>query len=354
MVTAFKFEGVRNVLNRIIKFLIIINLVLLTFIILGKINLVHKFTAALVKSFIIPLLISILLFYILRPLNNIFIKRGLSSGKASLLTLIICTFILSGLISQFSKYAYGEFQELTEEFMKIVNDKRQVDGFVSFVNRFIDVDEIYALTAGTVGKYIFQIGRGFMKVAGYFMNAFSVVFLIVITVFYMLKDGCRFKDILLKLIPESYRKVTEEVISESDTILSHYVTGQAKVALALSIMVYIGYKIVGIPNAMLLSVVTFVLAFIPFVGFFISMIIPSVIALSMGVYIFFKLAAVFIIVQTLKGRVVVPAVMAKSMNIHPLTDIFLVMAAIAVGGPFAAFSVVPLYAVLKNAVQKFR
>jgi predicted PurR-regulated permease PerM len=59
-------------------------------------------------------------------------------------------------------------------------------------------------------------------------------------------------------------------------------------------------------------------------------------------------------VQTLKGRVVVPAIMAKSMNIHPLTDIFLVIAAIAVGGPFAAFAVVPIYAILKNIILVFK
>jgi predicted PurR-regulated permease PerM len=105
------------------------------------------------------------------------------------------------------------------------------------------------------------------------------------------------------------------------------------------------------PNALLLSSITFVLAFIPFVGFFISMIIPVVISLGIGLYMFIKLAVVFIIAQTLKGRVIVPAVMSKSMNIHPLTDIFLVIGAIAMGGPFAAFIVVPVYAIIKNAVK---
>jgi predicted PurR-regulated permease PerM len=354
LVTAFKPEGVRNVQNRIIKLFIIINLFLLSVIMLGKMHFIHKLAGATIESFLIPLLIAALLFYILRPLNNIFIKRGLSSGKASLLTLTICTFILSGLISHFSKYAYDEFQGLIKEFLKIINDERKMDGFISLINRFIDVNEIYTLIALAVKSYILQIARGFMRVAGYFMDTFSIVFLIIITVFYMLKDGHKFKEHITKLIPEKYRKIINEIMSESDTILSHYVIGQAKVALSLAVMVFLGYKIVGIPNALLLSVITFTLAFIPFIGFFISMIIPTVIALDMGFYIFLKLIVLFIIVQTLKGRVVVPAIMAKTMDIHPLTDIFLVMAAIAVGGPFAAFAVVPLYAVIKNAVRKLK
>jgi len=39
--------------------------------------------------------------------------------------------------------------------------------------------------------------------------------------------------------------------------------------------------------------------------------------------------------------------MGKVMKIHPLTDIFLVIGAVAMGGPLAAFAAVPAYAVLK-------
>ena len=117
-------------------------------------------------------------------------------------------------------------------------------------------------------------------------------------------------------------------------------------------MIFIAYKIIGIPSALLFSSLTFVLAFIPFIGFLVSMIIPTIIALSMGWVMLLKLVIVFIIVQTLKGRVVVPAIMSKAMNIHPLTDIFLVIGAVAVGGPLAAFAIVPTYAIIKTIFFK--
>lgn len=343
--------GVIIIRTKIIQILIIINLGVLAFVLLGRLKIVHKLMLTIAKAFLIPLLISALLFYIVRPLNDIFIKKGLTRGKASLLTLIICTFILSGLLSYFSKYAYGQFEQLTRQIWIILNDKKQIDGFMMWINSFINVNEIYALIAASAKNYIQQIGFNFMKVIGYFMNAFSTVFLIVVIVFYMLKDGDKFKDKILKLIPKRYKKISDEILSESDIILSHYVTGQAKVALALASMIFLGYKIIGMPNALLLSTITFILAFIPFVGFFISMIIPVVIAIGMGLSMFLKLMVLFIIVQTLKGRVVVPAIMAKSMSIHPLTDIFLVIGAIALGGPFTAFAIVPIYAIIKNIVM---
>ncbi|WP_242966560.1 AI-2E family transporter [Clostridium sp. BSD9I1] len=337
--------------TQIIQILVIINLGILAFILLGKLSIIHKLMVTIAKAFLIPLFISALLFYIIRPLNNIFIKKGLTRGKASLLSLIIFTFILSGLLSYFSKYAYGQFEQLRRQMWTILNNKKQIDGFMSWINSFINVGKIYALIAASATNYIQQIGYNFMKVIGYFMNAFSTVFLIVVIVFYMLKDGDKLKYKILRIIPGRHKKVSNEILSQSDTILSHYVTGQAKVALSLSSMIFLGYKIIGMPNALILSTITFILAFIPFVGFFISMIIPVVIAIGMGLPMFLKLIVLFIIVQTLKGRVVVPLVMAKSMNIHPLTDIFLVIGAIAIGGPFTAFAIVPIYAIIKNVVM---
>lgn len=336
--------------KKIIYYLIIINLALIAFNFLGNMSFIRKFITVIGKAFLIPLFISILIYYIIRPLNNIFIKKGLGYGKSSLLTLSIFTFILSGMFSYFSTYIYGQFQQITTQLWVIINDRKNIDGVISWVNNFINVKEIYNLATVMVKHYVQSIGYNFKKIIGYFMNGFSTIFLIIIIVFYMLKDGHRFKEKIVYFVPEKYKNISSKICNNCDDILSHYVTGQAKVALSLSIMIFLGYTIIKMPNAILLAAITFVLAFIPFVGFFISMIIPIIIALSMGFTMIIKLIIVFIVVQTLKGRVVVPAIMAKCMNIHPLTDIFLVIAAVAIAGPFAAFAVVPVYAIIKNVI----
>lgn len=336
--------------KNIIYYLVIVNLFLIAVNFLGKINFIKKFIGVIDKAFLIPIFISILIYYIIRPLNDIFIKKGLNNGKASLLTLIIFMFFLSGVFYYFSNYAYEQFYQITNYIWLIINDPKSINGVVKWVDNFIDVNEIYNLLTLTVKHYIQGIGHNFRKIINYFMNAFSMIFLIIIIVFYMLKDGHKIKENILKFIPEKYKNVGGQLCEKYDDILNHYVTGQAKVALALSIMIFLGYLVINMPNAALLAGITFILAFIPFVGFFISMIIPVVIALSMGLSMVVKLIVVFVIVQTLKGRVVVPAIMSRSMKIHPLTDIFLVIAAITSAGPFAAFAVVPVYAIIKNTI----
>jgi predicted PurR-regulated permease PerM len=185
------------------------------------------------------------------------------------------------------------------------------------------------------------------------MMLFSNMLLIILVTFFLLRDGSNFKPVVLKYIPKKYKEVLSDILSEGDTVLSTYIIGQATVALSLATMVFIGYKIIKIPSALLLASSTFILAFIPFVGFLISMIIPYIIAAVVGVDMLMKLTVLFIIAQTLKGRVVVPFIMGRAMKIHPITDIFLVVGASTIGGPLAAFCIVPIYSLLKLAYKNF-
>jgi predicted PurR-regulated permease PerM len=333
--------------NNILKDLLIINLIFLGILLFGKMFFVHKFLIIIFKSFLTPLIFSLFLFYIIKPLNTIFMKNGLKASLSALLTLILGLFIVAGAITFFSNYITTQFNGIIKDLTNIVKNQDSINQIMNKVNNYIPASGVYKTFTNITNTYTQNLVHALTVAVKYTVHTFSTLFLMLTILFYLLKDGTKFKDRILCIIPKKYEKFVSKTLSESDTILDAYVTGQAKVALALSIMIFVAYKIIGIPSALLFSSITFILAFIPFIGFFISMIIPSIIALSMGFVMIGKLVIVFIIVQTLKGRVVVPAIMSHAMKIHPLTDIFLVIGAVAVGGPLAAFAVVPIYAIIK-------
>ena len=333
--------------NNILKNLIIINLIFLALLLFSKLFFLHRLIKILFKALLTPVIFSVFLFYIIKPLNTIFMKKGLKPGISALLTLILGLFIASGAISFFSNYIAIEFQGIIEKLSNIVRNRSAIDQLMNKIDNYIPAQEVYKTCINIVNTYKNNLVPNFMFAVNYAVYMFSMVFLMLIILFYLLKDGSEFEEKIMRIIPVKYKEFVSKILSDSDRVLGAYVTGQSKVALALATMIFIGYKIIGIPNALLFSTITFILAFIPFVGFFISMIIPTIIALSMGFFMLGKLLILFVIVQTLKGRVVVPTIMAYAMKIHPLTDIFLVIGAIAVGGPLAAFAIVPIYAIIK-------
>jgi len=343
MISIFDSKAIRN--------LVIINLSFLAIMLFSKMFYIHKFMKILSKSFLIPLLISLFLYYIAKPLNDIFIKKGLKPGISALLTLTIAVFIILGVFSYFWSYMIQQFNELAKQFTNIMINNSSLNGIASKIDKYININllynSLYKKVTNIAQSYIQNIESDFLTFINYILDTFSKIFLILVILFYLFKDGNKFKIKIISLLPYKFKETLSKILSESNKVLNSYVTGQAKVALALAIMIFIGYKAIGMPNALLLASITFVLAFIPFIGFIISMIFPTAIALSMGFSMLAKLAITFAIVQTLKGRVVVPAIMASSMKIHPLTDIFLVIGAIALGGPIFAFCIVPIYAIIK-------
>lgn len=345
-------------LKRFLLPLILINLILLAIHFLIKFPIVNKAFSSVYKLIIVPILISVFIYYILKPLKNIFIKKGLKNTYAASLTLVIAMIISIGIIEGLGLYFISQFKNLIEK-LSIVEHKNDLVNFVNGnLSKNLDMKWILEQLASYVKNYLYLFKDGAFKTANFVMVAFSDILLIIIIVFYLLKDNGELKKCLLRIVPNKYKNKygnkLEEVFTKCDYVLSNYIIGQAKVALSLASMIYVGYLIIGIPSGLILSSITFVLAFIPFVGFFISMIIPYIIALSMGLKMVVKLSLLFIVAQAIKGRVIVPLVMSKAMKIHPITDIFLVVAAAAILGPIGAFVVVPIYAVIKVIVTTLK
>ncbi|MGL4109527.1 AI-2E family transporter [Clostridium sp. LP20] len=332
--------------RKVISNLIIANLALILLIMIGRFQIVHDFINVIIWVMFTPIIFGVFLFYILKPLNEVFIRKGLKRGKAASLTLIISAFILAAIV----RYLGGYFIQQVIQLKTIISETIQGENIIGIAQEYIENEGLKSVTGNLSTQlmgYINILISNAKEIFDKGMMLFSNILLVILITFFLLKDGNEVKPYILKYCPGKYRDVVDETLGEGDNVLSTYIIGQAVVAFSLATMVFIGYTVIGMPSGLLLAFVTFILAFIPFVGFFISMIIPYVIAIALGFDMIVKLSILFVIAQTLKGRVVVPFIMGKAMKIHPITDIFLVVGAAAIGGPIAAFCVVPIYSLVK-------
>ena len=109
--------------NNILKNLLIINLVFLAILLFSKMFFVHKIIIILFNSFLTPLIFSVFLFYIIKPLNIIFMKNGLKRSISALLTLILGLSIVAGGIIFFSNYIAIQFNGTIEELTNIAKSQ---------------------------------------------------------------------------------------------------------------------------------------------------------------------------------------------------------------------------------------
>lgn len=90
---------------------------------------------------------------------------------------------------------------------------------------------------------------------------------------------------------------------------------------------------------------------IPFLGPWMAFAPAAVIAIIQSPSTFIWVCIITLIAQQLEGNVITPNVMGKSLNIHPLTIIVVILAAGNLGGFGLILVAVPLYAVIKTVVR---
>ena len=185
----------------------------------------------------------------------------------------------------------------------------------------------------------------------YLTSFISTVFLLIMVPFfliYMLKDHEKFIPALAKFFKGERKVFVVDLMKDLNFTLKSYIQGQVTVSVILGVILYIGYTIIGLPYTPLLVLFAGVANLIPFLGPWLSFAPAAVLGIIDSPTTFIWVCVVTLIAQQLEGNVITPNVMGKSLSIHPLTIIVVILAAGDLGGFTLILIAVPLYAVLKT------
>ena len=163
-----------------------------------------------------------------------------------------------------------------------------------------------------------------------FLNNLANLVLIPLITFFLLKDKDQFLTVFSNLLPEAHRPTWATVLSRIDRMLAAYFRGTAIVGLVTAVVSFIGFALIGMPYAVLLSIIRGVGILVPYLGFVISIIPPLILAaLSPDPWMMvLGVAILFAVTELLQGFVLVPTIIGSAIDLHALT----VLLAILVGG----------------------
>lgn len=141
----------------------------------------------------------------------------------------------------------------------------------------------------------------------------------------------------------------ENIIKEVKSSLYNYLKGLSIVMLITGTLTFLGLYFLGIKYALFLGALTALLTPIPYIGVFISALIPIFLAVLTKDSLWYAggVIGIFGVVQFLEGYVVTPKVMSESLNINP----FIIVLGLIVFGSVIGFMgmvlTVPILAVIK-------
>jgi len=183
-----------------------------------------------------------------------------------------------------------------------------------------------------------------------FVSALTGIVLSLVTVpfilFYLLKDGEKLPNFILKICPPRMH----EIFHDMDKQISSYIQGQILVSMCIGAMVTIGFLIIGMKYALLLGFLAMITSVVPYLGPVIAITPAVIIALVTSPFMLIKLAIVWTVVQLIEGKFISPQIMGKSLSIHPITIIFVLLTAGSLFGVPGVILGIPGYAIIKVLV----
>lgn len=354
-----RFLGGRNTFFTLIA-LILIGLVVFIF---REVSFIFNPLNVFMKTVVLPVVLALIFYYLLRP-----VLRLLERLKIPRLWGILIIFLGGiGLLTLLSVLVFPflreQFQNLIEEFpdyfMSLLNN---TDQFLrnSIIGDYyrgssFDIESLVATLPTNIADTLQETVTGIITGLTSWISTITGVILSIVIVpfilFYLLKDGEKLPDYFLKLLPPRFREDTKEVLKEADQQLGAYIQGQLIVAFCIGVMVYIGFLIIGMDYALLLGALAMVTSVVPYIGPAIAIAPAAIIALVTSPFMLVKLAIVWTVVQLVEGNLISPQVMGKTLFIHPVTIIFVLLTAGSLFGIVGVILGIPMYALLRVIVS---
>jgi len=305
------------------------------------------------QTIFIPLLIGGVLFYLSRPL-----QKWLESVKFPRWASIISVFIAIGLLGWLFYALIGPaltkqanaFAENAPEIILEVEEwtkytLSQKDKLPESLQTTIEE------ATGKINTIAVTAGSLLIK---FIQNVFQGVFLLVLVPFflvYMLKDHEKFAPFVAKFFKGEKKTWVRKTLSDINDTLSSYIQGQLFVSFLVGVMLLIGYLAIGLEYALLLALFGLMMNVIPFLGPYIAVVPAIIIALiqepKMAIYV----AIIMLVSQQIESNFITPNVMGKSLDIHPLTVITIILAAGNIAGLWGIILAIPTYAVIKTILK---
>lgn len=176
-----------------------------------------------------------------------------------------------------------------------------------------------------------------------------------VVTFFLVRDGDRMWDWAVRLTPERRRETIHAAGEEGWRVLSAYVRGITVIAAVDAIAIGLALWLIGVPLVMPLALLTFVLAFIPFVGAFTAGVAAALVALVSGGWFDALLVVIAVTaIQQLEGDLLYPVIVGKTVELHPVAVLVCVGAGAILGGIIGAFLAVPVAAVVATVIPLVR
>lgn len=186
------------------------------------------------------------------------------------------------------------------------------------------------VTLESVQNFLFPFASGAAAVLISAVSGVIGALFVIVSSFYLVKDWPHIGRFLVSRLPAPYRSELLQLWREIAAVWDGFVRGQVVASLIMGIMVGLVLSVLGVRNAMALGLLAAAAEFLPAIGPVISATTGTLIALTFGSVwlptsnLGFALVvlAFYLVLGQIQNLYVVPRIVGRRIDLHPLVIIF--------------------------------
>lgn len=303
------------------------------------------------REILTPFILAAIFAYIFNPVVNFFSEKIKLPRTISVLIIYL---ILISIVVLFSvlvtRRIFDESIELKGYTnMLVKTTKSQIDSLPEYAKPFAQ-EGLLALEKSRIFApvsifYLFP--QAISRIISFFIFLFAG--------FYFLKEGSTILDKFLNFIPNKSKVDVEILLRKMNRVFGGYLRGQLFLVVLVSLFLFIALSILGVKFALVLAVFSGFAEIVPIIGPIAAGAIASIVVLLTGVSNFpltpvqgaVVVAIIYFFARQFEDYFIIPQVMGKITELHPLIILFAVIAGGHIWGIIGLILAVPIAGAIK-------
>ena len=314
-----------------------------------------------IPSVVVPFVIAFVLAYTLNPImlklsKNMMIPRAISAVLLLLLFIVLFT----SLMLIFVPLVYSQIAFLVKKipvYRDFFNERvipylllklETLDPHIAesakdtFARSVDDIFAIFVTMLNNIWSYTVAT-----------VNAVVTMFLILVLLFYFLRDWEKMSKRFYELFPKNTQTLVKSIFADINQVLSAFIRGQLLVCLFWGVYYYIGLRLIGLDLAFILAIVSGLAPIVPIAGAMISIALTLLVGfltfgLGSELYYIMGMQLVAII---LDGTLVTPKIIGDSIGLSPVWIVFSVFTMSYIMGPIGLLVGIPIAGIISVIIK---
>ncbi len=315
----------------------------------------------------LPFVASLIIAYLLNPIIDKITRGKIKRVWAVLIVLSLFLFIFIGFLVWVIPILYMQIEYFLKDFSSITETLvNKIQSLLSYLSKNIpffqfDInqnieEQIKGLITQHSGSAWAVVQNIFLTIFGkgaQIISLFSVIFLTPVITFYLLLDWNKLITSIRNIIPLYYKNYAQEIFEEMEYVLAGFLRGQLLVCTILAIWFSLSLSIIGLSYGVLIGIIIGLVAFIPYLGTWIGVLLGlgTAIAQFDNIFSIMAVATALIIGQLAESNYLSPKLVGDRVSLHPVWIIFALLASAAIAGFTGVLLAVPVTACIGVLVR---